>query len=183
MLNSLAVVAAVESAAMSFEELIHAIGALTTLGAPAGRGAREELPGPNGRVLLVDESYNANPASMAAAMAALALVARSHYPRRVAVVGDMLELGERSAELHAGLKQAIDAAGIDLVFAAGPHMRQLYDRLRPGQRGAWAQTSDDLRPAMLDGIRGGDAVVIKGSLGSRMGPLVEALRRHVTGGG
>ena len=90
---------------------------------------------PGGSILLVDESYNANPASMRAALAALALVPRTEYPRRIAVLGDMLELGERSAELHAGLDDEVAAAGIDLVFAAGPDMKALFERIEPARRG------------------------------------------------
>ena len=176
-MNSLAVVAAIEAAAGSFEDLIHAIGALAATVAPVGRGQRAVLDFAGGRVLLIDESYNANPASMRAALEALSLTPRTEYPRRIAVLGDMLELGERSAELHVGLKDAIDAAGIDLVFAAGPLMRGLYDRIGPDRRGGWGQTSDDLAAELRARIRAGDAVMIKGSLGSRMGPLVGMLRQ------
>ena len=182
-MNSLAVVAALEATADSFEDLIHGIGALAGVGAPAGRGAREVLAVASGQVLLIDESYNANPASMTAALEALALVPRSAYPRRIAVLGDMLELGERGPELHASLNGAIDAAGIDLVFAAGPLMRSLYDRISPERRGPWAATSDELTAELTARVRGGDAVMIKGSLGSRMGPLVEALRNKARGDG
>lgn len=177
--NSAAVIAALESLGQDFESTIHAIGALAGFGAPSGRGAREKLAWADGSILLVDESYNANPASMRAALAALALVPRSEYPRRIAVLGDMLELGKASRELHAGLADAVTVARIDMVFAAGPDMRALYDRIEPARRGYWAETATELRNALLGAIRAGDAVMVKGSFGSRMGPLVEALRSSV----
>lgn len=178
-MNSLAVLAAIEATGADFETTIYAIRGLERFAAPAGRGQRETFETASGPVLLVDEAYNANPASMRAALATLALVPRSAYSRRIAVLGDMLELGEQSSALHIGLKEAVDAAGIDLVFAAGPHMRGLYERLDEPRRGAWAQRAEELKPDLLAAVRGGDAVVVKGSLGSRMGPLVEALRLHL----
>ena len=175
-MNSLAVLAAIEATGADFETTIFAIRGLERFTAPAGRGQRETLSAADGPVLLVDEAYNANPASIRAALETLALVPRSAYPRRIAVLGDMLELGEQSGALHVGLKEAVDAAGIDLVFAAGPHMRGLYERLDEPRRGAWSPSAEELKPHLLAVVRGGDAVVVKGSLGSRMGPLVEALR-------
>ena len=113
---------------------------------------------------------------MRAALAALALVPRSKHPRRIAVLGDMLELGAQAGDLHAGLDAAVAAAGIDLVLAAGPNMRALYERIEPARRCHWADSSAGLREALLATVRAGDAVMVKGSYGSRMGPLVEALR-------
>ena len=130
----------------------------------------------DGKALLIDESYNANPASMRAALEALATVPRIDHPRRVVVMGDMLELGEQAVQLHVGLKEAIDAARVDLVFACGPNMAHLFAELAPSQQGLWAETSDGLTDRLLDSIRPGDVVMIKGSLGSRMAPLVKALK-------
>ena len=178
--NSAAVIAAIEALGQDFESTIHAIGALATFGAPTGRGAREKLRHGSGSILLVDESYNANPASMRAALAALALVPRSEYPRRIAVLGDMLELGAASRELHAGLFDAVVEAGIDLVFAAGPNMKALFDGIEPMRRGCWAESSAGLKEALCGAVVAGDAVMVKGSFGSRMGPLVEALRAEAT---
>jgi UDP-N-acetylmuramoyl-tripeptide--D-alanyl-D-alanine ligase len=174
--NSAAVIAAIEATGQDFESTIHAAGALAQFGAPAGRGQRETLVCEGGSILLVDESYNANPASMRAALAALALVPRADYRRRIAVLGDMLELGMAAGELHGGLSDAVAEAGIDLVFAAGPHMKVLFERIEPGRRGAWAETAAGLVPALSGAVRPGDAVMVKGSYGSRMGPVVEALR-------
>ena len=180
--NSLAVIAAIEALGQDFESTIHALGALAAFGSPAGRGARETLVWPGGSILLVDESYNANPASMRAALATLALVPREEYPRRVAVLGDMLELGERAEELHAGLADAVAAAGIDHVLAAGPHMKALFERIEPARRGMWAETAAGLLQALAETTQAGDAVMVKGSYGSRMGPLVEALRKRAQAG-
>jgi UDP-N-acetylmuramyl pentapeptide synthase len=87
----------------------------------------------------------------------------------------MLELGSQSDALHAGLKEAVDAAEVDLVFACGPHMQRLFSVLAPSRRAEWAETSQGLKDALLATVGPGDVVMIKGSLGSRMAPLVEAL--------
>jgi UDP-N-acetylmuramoyl-tripeptide--D-alanyl-D-alanine ligase len=172
--NSLAVVAALRAAGV---DVARAIGALADTRAPAGRGARLEIAVPGGRVLLIDESYNANPASMRSALAAMATVPRTGFARRIAVLGDMLELGKDAPRLHAELSEAVDAAGTDLVFASGPNMAHLFAALPPARRGGWAETSEGLKEPLLGAVRAGDAVMVKGSLGSRMAPLVEAVRR------
>jgi UDP-N-acetylmuramoyl-tripeptide--D-alanyl-D-alanine ligase len=131
----------------------------------------------DGAVLLLDESYNANPASMRSALAAMATVPRKQYPRRIAVLGDMLELGEKAGRLHEDLKEAVEAAEADLVFACGPHMHRLFQVLPREQQGQWANTSDGIKAALVSTVRGGDVVMIKGSLGSRMALLVDVLMR------
>jgi UDP-N-acetylmuramoyl-tripeptide--D-alanyl-D-alanine ligase len=178
--NSLAVLAALQ--ALSADPM-RCLPALVQAAAPAGRGARSVLKAEEGSILLVDESYNANPASVRAALAAMATVPRADFPRRVAVLGDMLELGSASADLHRGLKEAVDAAGVDLVFACGPMMKLLLDGLKRAQQGAWAQSSAELQPIVLDALRTGDVVMIKGSLASRMGPLAEAVRARFSKAG
>jgi len=170
--NSLAVLAALIAVGA---DAMRCLPALARVSAPAGRGARTLLEAADGPILLVDESYNANPASVRAALAAVAATPREAFGRRVAVLGDMLELGEAAAELHRGLKAAVDAAGIDLVHACGPMMRLLYDELAPSQRGAWAPSSAELAEALVESVRAGDVVMVKGSLGTRMAPLVEAM--------
>ena len=144
-----------------------------------GRGARSLLQAPDGgTLLLVDESYNANPASVRAALAALDMVPRADHPRRIAVLGDMLELGDSSADRHHALKEAVDAAGIDLVFACGPMMKLLYDSLESNKQGAWAENSQKLVEPFVSARQSGDVVMIKASNGSRMGPVVAALQRR-----
>jgi UDP-N-acetylmuramoyl-tripeptide--D-alanyl-D-alanine ligase len=171
--NSLCVLAAL--GALGADPMRALPGLLRATAAP-GRGQRSVLSGDEGRILLIDESYNANPASMRAALAAMATTPRTEYARRIVALGDMLELGSASADLHRGLKEAVDAAGIDLVFACGPNMKALFDELKPAQQGSWAPDSATLVPLLLNAARGGDAVMVKGSLASRMAPVVEALK-------
>jgi UDP-N-acetylmuramoyl-tripeptide--D-alanyl-D-alanine ligase len=95
--------------------------------------------------------------------------------RRLAVLGDMLELGSRGVDLHRGLAEPVVAHGVDLVFCCGPLMQSLWDALPSERRGGYAETSAALEPQVLAAIQPGDAMMIKGSLGSRMGPIVKAL--------
>jgi len=174
-LNSLAVLAAV---ALVGADLALAALALNKLKPATGRGTRTTLQTPGGSALLIDESYNANPASMRAAIALLGQAPVGKHGRRIAVLGDMLELGSQGAELHRGLGPAIEAAAVDLVFCCGPLMGSLWEALPSRLRGGYAETAAELEPAVLDAIRAGDAVMVKGSLGSKMGPIVKALERQ-----
>jgi len=144
-----------------------------------GRGARIALHPPGGKALLIDESYNANPASMRAMLANLALLSPERGGRRVAVLGDMLELGREAPRFHAELAEPIAQAAVDLVHASGPMMRHLYEALPSSRRGHYATTSAELEPVVVEALQAGDIVAVKGSLGSRMGRIVQALRtRH-----
>jgi UDP-N-acetylmuramoyl-tripeptide--D-alanyl-D-alanine ligase len=174
--NALAVAAAVHEAGADAEE---ALQALATLPPPPGRGTRTELATGGGKILLIDESYNANPASMRAALSVLGTVPRVHFGRRIAVLGDMLELGPDEKALHVALKEAIDAAGTDLVFACGPNMAHLFAALAPERQGVWAPSSDELSEQLFARLAPGDVIMIKGSNGSRMGPVADALRRKL----
>ena len=177
--NSLAVLAVLSALGA---DAMRCLPALARVSAPAGRGARTQLDHPDGPILLIDESYNANPASVRAALATMAATPREDFPRRVAVLGDMLELGDASEALHRGLKDAVEAAGVDLVLACGPMMQLLHEDLAPAKRGGWAPTSADLLPQLIGAVRAGDVVMIKGSLGTRMAPLVAGLvARHGPG--
>ena len=167
-LNSLAVLAVTEALGA---DVARAAGTLGELRAGAGRGERRRIAVRGGEAVLLDESYNANPASMRAALAVLGQAPG----RRVAVLGDMLELGERAGELHAALADAVDAAGIELVFSCGPAMARLHDALPAGRRGAHAVDAAALAPVVADAVRPGDVVLVKGSLGSRMARVVAAL--------
>jgi UDP-N-acetylmuramoyl-tripeptide--D-alanyl-D-alanine ligase len=174
-LNSLAVLAAVS---LVGADLALAALALNNLKPASGRGARTVLTVPGGTALLIDESYNANPASMRAAIALLGQAPVGKLGRRLAVLGDMLELGPTGAELHRALAPAIATAGIDLVFCSGPLMSALWEALPSRARGGYAETAGALEPAVLAAIQAGDAVMVKGSLGSKMGPIVRALERQ-----
>lgn len=143
-----------------------------------GRGARYALPLAGGSVDIIDESYNANPASMRAALALLG--SDSPRGRRIAILGDMLELGIDSRSLHAALAQSVEEARADLVFACGRDMRTLFDALPESRRGAWGETSSAVAPKVISALRPGDRVLIKGSLGSRMAVILDALK---SGGG
>ncbi len=173
--NSLAVLAAAKVAGA---DLKLAARALAGLRAQAGRGARIVIEAEDGPMAIIDESYNANPASMRAALATLGLTQRSEFRRRVAVLGDMLELGPEGPGLHRELAEFIDGAGVDVVFACGELMGSLFEALPMSRRGAYAKTAEELGPKLLEAVGPGDAIMVKGSLGSRMAPLVEALKRR-----
>jgi UDP-N-acetylmuramoyl-tripeptide--D-alanyl-D-alanine ligase len=151
--------------------------ALTELKAVAGRGAPIEIDLPNGPALVIDESYNANPASVAAALALLGHAPIGPHGRRIAVLGDMLELGPKGKALHRGVAAQVVADEIDLVFCCGPLMQALWQALPPGRRGGYAENSAALEAQVVSAIRSGDVVMVKGSLGSRMAPIVKALQR------
>ena len=174
-INSLAVLAAVH---LVGADLALAGLALNNLKPASGRGARIVLTVPGGNVLLIDESYNANPASMRAAIALLGQATIGARGRRIAVLGDMLELGPSGVGLHRALVDAIEEAGIDLVFCSGPLMHALWEALPSRVRGGYAGTAAELEPNVLEAIRAGDAIMVKGSLGSKMGPIVKALERQ-----
>ncbi len=112
---------------------------------------------------------------MRSALAAMAAVPRTRYSRRIAVLGDMLELGENSGALHAALNDPVDAAEVDLVFACGRDMQRLFEALPAERQGAWAPQSAGIAEALGQSVRAGDVVMVKGSLGSRMAPLVDLL--------
>jgi UDP-N-acetylmuramoyl-tripeptide--D-alanyl-D-alanine ligase len=173
--NSLAVLAAVK---MAGANVTLAARALDGLHAQAGRGARTLIAAAGGRMAIIDESYNANPASMRAALATLGLTPRSEFSRRVAVLGDMLELGPEGPKLHQELAEVVDGAGVDVVFACGELMGSLFEALPADRRGAYTKTAEELAPKLVGAVGPGDAIMVKGSLGSRMAPLVEALKRR-----
>jgi UDP-N-acetylmuramoyl-tripeptide--D-alanyl-D-alanine ligase len=147
----------------------------------AGRGKRIELPVPSGSFLLIDESYNANPLSMNAALFA-AFDAREMLStdakglgRVIFVLGDMLELGLDAKELHENLAHEINRWSNVIVLACGPLMEHMHNKVLEAKRGRWAASSSELTEYLCDLVKPGDVVVIKGSNGSKMGVLVQAL--------
>lgn len=175
-LNSLAVLLAVRALGA---DMVAAARSLARLAQLPGRGARRRLQlagdGTAGSLVLIDESYNASPVAVAAALEVLGRCDVGTGGRRIAVLGDMLELGDEAPALHRGLRPQILSNGIDLVFACGPHMAELFETLPPALRGGHAATSAELAPLVAASVRGGDAVMVKGSLGSRMARVIEAL--------
>jgi UDP-N-acetylmuramoyl-tripeptide--D-alanyl-D-alanine ligase len=150
-----------------------AVGALETFQPLSGRGAERPIRLPGGDALLIDESYNANPISMAAALATVG--ARAANGRRMAVLTDMLELGPDERALHAALVESVEAAGVDLVFCAGPLMKSLWDALPSTRRGGYALNAADLAPLVERAVEPGDVVMVKGSNGSRAHVVAAAL--------
>jgi UDP-N-acetylmuramoyl-tripeptide--D-alanyl-D-alanine ligase len=177
-MNSLAVLAA---SSLAGADLALAALSLSQIEPAAGRGVRRTLEVVSGEATLIDESYNANPASMAAALDVLGQAVVGPQGRRIAILGDMLELGSTSAELHRGLNEAIKANHIDLVYCCGPLMRNLWDALSTGKRGGYADSAASLEAQVVGAIRAGDAIMIKGSLGSKMKTIVQALEKRFPG--
>ncbi|MBS0384526.1 MAG: UDP-N-acetylmuramoyl-tripeptide--D-alanyl-D-alanine ligase [Proteobacteria bacterium] len=173
-LNSVAALAAADVVGADLDAAAHA---LEHLRAFDGRGVAAKVKAPFGEFMLVDDSYNANPASMAAAFATLAARKTGAGGRRIAALGDMLELGPDERAYHAGLAEPLDKAGVDLVFAAGPRMAALIEALPPSRRGGYADNADALIPLIAGSLRAGDVVLVKGSNGSKMSRVVSALTR------
>ena len=169
-LNSLAVILMLEALDVPLDTALEALAGFQPL---VGRGQVRTVDAPGGAFTLIDESYNANPLSMAAGFRTLG--ARPTDGRRVVVLTDMLELGDQSRSLHEGLSEAIEAAGLDMVHAAGPQMRWLYDVLPTSRRGVWRETAAELaaEAALLAGP--GDVVMVKGSNGSKAALVARAL--------
>jgi UDP-N-acetylmuramoyl-tripeptide--D-alanyl-D-alanine ligase len=171
-MNSLAVLAAVKAAN---GDVGAAAGAMATLCALEGRGKRFPIAVPGGTVELIDDSYNANPASMRAAFAVLGAIEPNGGGRRIAVLGDMLELGAQSPRLHAELAAPLADAGIALVFTLGDAMRALDAALPADRRGGHAASIAELAAMLEKNLKAGDVVLAKGSHGSRVYELVAKL--------
>jgi UDP-N-acetylmuramoyl-tripeptide--D-alanyl-D-alanine ligase len=173
--NALGVLLVVEALGVGLRD---AANALETFQPAKGRGERFVLPAPEGPITIIDESYNANPASMRAALALLGATKPGEGGRRIAVIGDMLELGPEGAEMHAALAPELAVHRVDLLYGAGPLTRALYDAAPAAIRATWGARAADIGENLIKHVRGGDVVMVKGSNGSRMGPLVAALREH-----
>ncbi len=168
-MNALAaILACMVGPALSLPDAVAGLADFTPL---PGRGARRPIALPGGTALLLDESYNGNGASMRSALEVLGLQPAT---RRIAVLGDMRELGDEGPSEHAGLAQAV-AANADLVFTCGTLMRHLRDAIPAAIRADHADLSDDLAELVAASLRPGDAILVKGSLGTRMMPIVEAI--------
>ncbi len=177
-MNALAVLLVAQSLGVDLAEAARSLGRLS---AGPGRGERTALQAKGGPFTLIDESYNANPASMRAAIALLGGTPLPPAGRRIAVIGEMRELGPEAASLHEALAADLLDAQVDLVFAVGPLARVLFDVLPAGTRGLWVSQSAALEGPLAEAIQPGDVVMVKGSNGSRMGPVVAALKNRFGG--
>jgi UDP-N-acetylmuramoyl-tripeptide--D-alanyl-D-alanine ligase len=169
-LNTLAVLLMLEALDVSLEQGLAAMSAFEPL---EGRGSERTVRARAGAFVLIDESYNANPISMQAALGTLG--ARAAIGRRIAVLTDMLELGPEAPRYHTEIANVLDRAGIDLVFCAGPLMKFLWDALPPTRRGGYAQSAADLAPQVVQAVAPGDVVMVKGSNGSKASAVAQAL--------
>ncbi len=170
--NTLAVLGAAYLAGADIEKVLPA---LANLSAERGRGKRYLLPHPEGVIALIDESYNANPTSMRAALELLGATPINGSGRRIAVLGDMLELGEQTAKFHAALAEVVVRTGTDMVFLAGPEMSALADALPVGFPVEHRATTEELIGPLTKAVRPGDAIMIKSSLRMGFSRLVDAL--------
>ncbi|PRY25995.1 UDP-N-acetylmuramoyl-tripeptide--D-alanyl-D-alanine ligase [Aliiruegeria haliotis] len=146
-----------------------------------GRGAREQIAldfvDETATFDLIDDSYNANPASVGAALDMLALSHPRGQGRRIAILGDMLELGAGETALHAALADHPAMAGIDIVHCVGPRSQTLWQALPASRRGTWTEGSAEMAGRVHDLLCSGDIVLVKGSLGIRLARVVDAIRK------
>jgi UDP-N-acetylmuramoyl-tripeptide--D-alanyl-D-alanine ligase len=180
-LGALAVMAALDT------DMALSVGALGRWTPYKGRGQRERicLDRVDTRLSLdlIDDSYNANPASMAAALEVLAAarvtndIGRVSKGRRIAYLGDMKELGPDEIALHAGLAHLDAMKSLDVVHCIGPLMRALYDILPEAQRGQWFETSEAAAARVKTHLDSGDVVLAKGSLSMKLALIVDAIRK------
>ncbi|MDE2029120.1 MAG: UDP-N-acetylmuramoylalanyl-D-glutamyl-2,6-diaminopimelate--D-alanyl-D-alanine ligase [Alphaproteobacteria bacterium] len=172
-LNSLGVLLACTAAGANAEACAMT---LARYSPPKGRGVVQTIMLSDGMLTLIDDSYNANPASVRASIGVLASRAPAKSGRRILVLGDMRELGKTSSALHAALAENIIAANIDLVFCCGAMMRHLYEALPEKLRGGFAPDSAILAPLVADAVRGGDIVTVKGSNSMNMPAVIAAIK-------
>jgi UDP-N-acetylmuramoyl-tripeptide--D-alanyl-D-alanine ligase len=171
-MNALAVLATALALGCEPERAAAALAELTAL---PGRGRRHELRWRGGTLSLIDESYNASPPAMRAALAVLGSISPGAGGRRLAVLGDMLELGLAAPQLHRELAAALAAAKVDRVFLVGREMAALYEVLPQVQRGGLWPSAEAAIPTLVSFFRPGDVVTIKGSYGVRTTRIVDRL--------
>ena len=178
-------------AVLAVAEALHLDPALAAQGLgrwqpPPGRGMRERIttdPVDEMGFDLIDDAFNANPASMAASLDVLSIlhptdnIGRIAKGRRIAILGDMLELGDSELALHAALAEHPSMASLHLVHCVGPRMKALHSALPPQRRGDWVETAADLLPRLRSLVDAGDVVLVKGSKGIKVSLLVDALRK------
>lgn len=171
-INTLGVLAAVASLGADLDA---AAQALMNVKPPKGRGEIHTVNAEDGAFAIVDETYNASPVAVRAAMDVLKNSSPGRGGRRVVVLGDMLELGDDAEREHLSLANDITAHDFDLVFACGEHMPGILERLPDDMRGGAAPNSEELAGLVAKRVRSGDLVLVKGSFGSQMGKVVRQL--------
>ncbi len=172
---SLAALAAVTAVGA---DLANSAAALAHFQEPEGRGKLHRLSIAHGDITIIDDCYNASPVSVKSALTKLCEVHQSlgRGGRKIAVLGDMLELGASSPELHRSLLMPLQVNGIDKVFASGMHMKGLFDMLPSAMQGAYALEATQLAAKVTAALKADDVVLIKGSRGSRMDIVRDALQ-------
>tara|TARA_R110002124_G_scaffold287365_1_gene474175 strand:- start:111883 stop:113313 length:1431 start_codon:yes stop_codon:yes gene_type:complete len=175
-MNAVAVLLAVRLCHCDLDKAIKALAGQEPM---AGRGKREMLTmgEPENPVTLIDDSFNASPKSMQAGFKVLALIDPGRGGRRIAILGDMHELGSDENKIHADLVLPLRAANIDLVYTCGPLMKNLHDALPVEQKAVHKETSTELAQIVPEALIPGDVVMVKGSKASKMGVVVEAMRK------
>jgi UDP-N-acetylmuramoyl-tripeptide--D-alanyl-D-alanine ligase len=173
--NALSVLLAAKLLGLNLQTSIQG---LQSIEPPSGRGKREMIDSgdPQNPITLIDESYNASPVAMQAAFKVLALIDPGRGGRRIAILGDMLELGADGPKLHAELALPLRAANVDLVYTCGKLMKHLHETLPQDIKKIHKDNSRELAEIVPDVLVPGDVVMVKGSLGSQMSSVVEALR-------
>lgn len=173
-MTSLIVLATSHALGLDVDKTARALEAFAEL---EGRGKWSALAVPGGMVTLIDDSYNASPAAMRAAFAKTheLWIGHGKKGRKIAALGDMLELGEESPQFHADLAEDLQAQEFDAVFTAGAFMQHLHEALPAQLRGAHVAKAADLLPMLLNDLQEGDILLVKGSHGSKMHELVKAL--------
>ena len=170
--NAVAVLAAAYLAGADLDLVVAAFGEVS---AAKGRGQRLRLLAADGPFTLIDESYNANPASMRAAISLLDSARPGEGGRRIAILGDMLEMGDHSAEVHSGLSAPLKDSGISDVWLAGSDMAHLRDSIGSDKETVYFGTADELSAYVLENVRAGDVLMVKSSNGTGFGRIVAAL--------
>ncbi len=176
-LNSLGVLGVIKALGL---DVIEASKVFLKLVLPEGRGVQHQVNFKQGKITIIDESYNAGPDSMKAALKVLGTLVPAGTGKRIAILGDMRELGPKAQEIHEGLKTDLLANKVDLVFTCGEKMEHLHRSLPEKMRGAHALEVADLIPSVVRCVQPGDIIMIKGSKGQyahrgRMYAFVEAL--------
>jgi UDP-N-acetylmuramoyl-tripeptide--D-alanyl-D-alanine ligase len=177
-MNTLAALAAAGVAGVAVDRAAEALAELQPL---PGRGRRDDHAWRGGTLTVIDESYNASPPSMRAALAVLAATEPGTGARRVAVLGDMLELGDASERLHRELAEPLAEAEVGRVFLIGEAIAALDEVLPEGKRGGLWRSPEEAMPALLRFLEPGDVVTVKGSRGVRVSRVVELLRAQSAG--